>query len=143
MNRIHPNRIARQVSVLFYAIVLSAVVYFIGTFAAYVFIPGMMVVWGLAIIYILYYGIGARFVHIDVRDSELLYKRGIINVHNTTIPFGSITESAYNQSMLMRLLGVGTLEIHTGSNHKIHIPNLPYKEVQGVLQIMAKSRGGN
>lgn len=143
MNRIHPNRIARQVSVLFYAIVLSAIVYLIGNFAAYVFIPGLMVVWGLAILYVIYYGISASFVHIDVRGNELVYKRGIINVHNVTIPFNSITESAYNQSMLNRLLGVGTLEIHTGSNHKIHIPNLPYKEVHDVLQTMAKSRGGN
>lgn len=141
MDRIYPNRIARQASVLFYAIILSALVYLIGNIAPEATNPGLAFIWGLAILYIVYYGIGARFVYIEVRENELVYKRGIINVHNVTIPFSTIMESSYHQSMLGRLLGVGALDIT--SSHKIHIPNLPYKEVQALLTKMSHKRGGH
>jgi uncharacterized membrane protein YdbT with pleckstrin-like domain len=140
MIKIHPNRIAWYLHTLIYAIIFSALIYLASEIIPFILTPALSVVWALAILFIIYHAIGARFVTLEIKDNELIYKKGIINIHSVTIPFNRITEFGYNQSILNRLLGVGILEIHTGSYHKTLIPNLTYKEVQSVLHILARAR---
>jgi len=100
-------------------------------------------VWGLTILECAGFFVMSRFVSLEVRDSDMLVKKGMLNVSTSIVPYRNITDARYSQALVERLFGLGTLEIDTaGSQDTIRIYSIRSSDADEILQNLGKRQQG-
>ncbi len=95
---------------------------------------GANVVW-MAIAYLLippYY----RSISYELGDEDIIVKKGIITKSETMVPYRMVTNASVKRGPMDRLLGIGTLEVHTAgySQQAGAEANLPGLEAYDVVR---------
>jgi len=143
MSKIHPNPIVGQVKVLLLLLLISALYVFLQGFSKLFSDPLILIAWGIGILSIIYLSIAARFISLDIGENDLLFKRGILSIRTSLVPFAKVTDARYSQTIAERIFSVGTLEVDTaGSNNvAIYIPSVPFRDLERVIETVRAKRG--
>ena len=140
---INPNPIVAQLKSVLLAIILTGVVYYFRGTLQDLTIQAMILVWGLTILECAGFFVMSRFVSLEVRDSDMLVKKGMLNVSTSIVPYRNITDARYSQALVERLFGLGTLEIDTaGSQDTIRIYSIRSSDADEILQNLGKRQQG-
>ena len=118
---IHPNPIVSQVKIIFFAFLVSVLLYLGQNYFQQIFIQALAAVWIAAIGYCVLLTIIEQFISLEIGDSDLIYKKGILSMKTTLIPYNKITDTRFNQTLVERIFGLGTLEVDTAGSDQIAI----------------------
>jgi len=141
---VHPNPVVLVAQSVLFAILLSAVLYLVRDYVAGFFGQALAFFWGLALIVCALAFVSARFITLEIREKDLLFRRGVLNVRTVLVPYSKVTDTRYTQSLLERVMGVGTLEVETASESgvAIRMPAVRYEDVKGIMgDVSGKSEG--
>ena len=136
--KIHPSAIKRHV-LGFVAFILFAVVGVFGylnfgEIALYIFFAAevLIVVLTIADGYIY-----ERFNEIDVSDTSVAIKKGVLSVRSIVVPYSKITDMNIKRSFLDRILRVGLLEINTAGSEKMEVvfPNVRKEDLLYITKV--------
>ena len=143
MNKIHPKPIVGQAKTLFFAVLISIILFFIREYISSIFLPLLIIVWALATLQTIFLWVAARFISLDIGENDLLFRKGILNVKSNLVPYKKITDAKYTQSIFERIFSVGTLEIDTAGSETvaIHIPSVPSKDLERIISTVREKRG--
>ncbi len=117
--RIHPNPIVGQVKVILFAILLSAILILARDYVQSIYLSALIAVWAISIVYCALLALVEQFISLDIGDADLLYKKGILSMKTVLIPYSKITDARFNQTLIDRLFGVGTMELDTAGSDGI------------------------
>jgi uncharacterized membrane protein YdbT with pleckstrin-like domain len=140
---IHPTPVVRIAKSLLVAVLLSAMLYFMRDYLGNAMGWALAAVWALALLSGLLAFVSTTFTTLEIGDSDLVLKRGILAVKTVLVPYNRVTDTRYNQSIVERLFGVGTLEVETASESgvAIRIAAVRYEDVKGIMQNVTGSSG--
>ncbi len=103
------------------AIIVSGVLYYLRDYIQALYMNAVAAVWLLGLAACVFAYIGSRFTTLEIRDKDLLFKRGVFAVKTVLVPYNRITDTRYVQSLVERVLGLGTLEVETASESGVAI----------------------
>lgn len=121
MDTIHPNPIVGQAKAIVFVLVFSIILYLAREHFNGHFLLLLAIAWALAIAAIVLLYILNLFISLEVGESDLLYRKGILNTKKVLVPYSRITDTRYAQSLAERIFGVGTLEVDTAGDSSISI----------------------
>ena len=138
--RIHPNPIVSQVKIILFAILVSILLILARDYLQSIFIQALVIVWIASIGYCAFLAIIEQFISLDIGDSDLIYKKGILSMKTTLIPYSKITDTRFNQTFFERLFGLGTLEVDTAGSDQIAVLvyGIHYLDADEVLKHVRK-----
>jgi len=142
---LHPNPIIDQARAIIFALILSVVLYLIREYIPELFVPALALTWIVAISAALFFYIVMRFISLEIGEKDIMYRKGIFAVKTTLVPYSKVTDARYNQSLLERILGLGTLEVETASESGIAIrmQGVRYDDVEAIMKnVREKSEAG-
>lgn len=116
------------IALLFSAILFLAREWFLGIFGQL-----LGAIWLVAVIYASVAFIHSRFKTLSVEGQTLTYRSGILSSKSIVVPFSKITERAYDQKLLERVFGIGTLKLDSMGGSTIVVENIRYPEMKAIL----------
>jgi uncharacterized membrane protein YdbT with pleckstrin-like domain len=140
---IHPNPVVKIAKALLVAVLLTVALYVLRDYTRDVFGWALAIIWGIALLSCLLAFISTMFVTLEISENDLVFKKGILAVKTVLVPYNRVSDTRYNQSIVERLFGVGTLEVETASESgvAIRIPAVRYDDVKGIMQSVTGSSG--
>jgi uncharacterized membrane protein YdbT with pleckstrin-like domain len=106
---INPTPIVAQAKMVLLAIILTVLLYMVSNYIKGIFVQAVLAVWFLAALGCGLFFITTRFITLEIREKDLLFRRGILSVRTVLISYDKITDTRYTQSLFERIFGVGTL----------------------------------
>ncbi len=140
---IHPNPVVKIAKALLVAVLLTVALYVLRDYTHDAFGWALALIWGIALLSCLLAFISTMFVTLEISENDLVFKKGILAVKTVLVPYNRVSDTRYNQSIVERLFGVGTLEVETASESgvAIRIPAVRYDDVKGIMQSVTGSSG--
>jgi len=142
---LHPNPIIDQARVIIFAIFITVVLYLIRDYIPDLFMAAVVLTWIVSVFAAIFYFVIERFVTLEIDEKDMMYRKGILAVKTTLVPYSKVTDARYNQSLLERILGLGTLEVETASESgvAIRIRGVRYDDVEVIMKNVREKSGAN
>lgn len=143
MKKINPKPIVGQVKTLFFALLVTIILFYIREYVSSIFLSLVIIVWALAILQVIFLWVAARFISLDIGENDLLFRKGVLNVKTNLVPYKKITDARFTQSIFERMFSVGTLEIDTAGSEtvSIYIPSVPSIDLERIISTVREKRG--
>lgn len=132
---LHPSALPSYFRAIISGTIMSVIVFLVRNFINYDTNMALIIIWIISILFSIVKWIKNRFISIELTDTEIIYKTGILNIKNIMVPFGQITNMTVNRSLFARIMGLGHLDIDTASHQAdIDIYDLQYGKIELILQ---------
>lgn len=136
MTVFYPYPIIKIAKAVIIALVVSAVLFLIrGYFSQYLL--AIIVLWALVIVHALTTFALARTRSLSVEGGNLAYRSGVISVQTSLLPISKITAANFNQTLVERLFGVGTIKIDTQGGNPIMIGSIKSSDKKQILDLIS------
>ncbi|MFN7991122.1 MAG: PH domain-containing protein [Candidatus Micrarchaeia archaeon] len=139
----HPSPIVAIVQSVIVAGGVAAAAYLIRDFLGDILMPLIVLMASLCLIKILLSFISSQTYTITLDESSITYTHGILSRKQFVVPFSKVTESSFDQSLVQRFFGLGTLFADTpgGSESAIRLQDARMSDIELTLaKIKAKNK---
>jgi uncharacterized membrane protein YdbT with pleckstrin-like domain len=140
----HPFPIAGMVKALAATLVLLAAFFLIRDFLGGEWMPLSAVVGlaGLAVVFMRF--LASRFRTISLDEKSVTYSSGIVSSRKITLPYSKITEASFDQNLVQRVFGVGTLNVDTagGTPIAINVQDVRSGDYKTLMEKLNSHSGG-
>lgn len=132
----HPYPIVAFIRISLTALALTALLFVAQQLIDRIFIVLIAAVWLLSFAFILIAYISSRLHTITLDENTITYRSGMLAIRRVVLPYSRITEASYTQSLLQRVLDVGTLYVDTagGSAVAIYVNDIKQSDLVGILK---------
>ena len=139
----NPHPVVPAVRIVITIIIVSAAVYLIRDLLGELLLTILIVIWLIGLFYIFLAFLMAKFHRVSLDGNTITYNSGILSIRKIVLPYSRITEASFNQSLLQRIFGVGTLNVDTagGANMAIHVNDIKHSDLQRILDLINRRSG--
>ncbi len=139
----NPNPIIRILKISVLALIFSAGAFYFHTYLEGILYTLIYLVWIIAAVYMILIYSGSRFETVSLGETSVKHTVGVLSQRNTVLPYAKITEKRYDQSLLERVLGLGTMHLDTagGASVAIHMYDVKRSDFDKILAAVEKGAG--
>ncbi len=139
----NPNPIIRMMKIFALAIIFSAGAFYFRTYIEGILYSLIYLVWIIAAVYMILIYSGSRFEVVTLGETSVKHTIGLLSQRNTVLPYAKITEKRYDQTLLERLVGLGTMHLDTagGSAVAVHMLDVKKSDFKKVMEAVEKGAG--
>lgn len=131
----HPFPAVRMAQVLISWVVLTGLLVYYGSTLGQLQLPVIGVVGILSLIFLVLVFLRSRFETVTLEDKAISHTVGLLSTKKVVVPYSHITETKYSQSIMHRILGVGSLRVDSagGSDVAINVEEVRKKDLDSIL----------
>ncbi len=119
-NIIRPTAKVNHLIIVICAIIASLIVFVVFEKIGDMLMP-LFVIWAFAIILWLTASVVEKFTSIEIGESALTVKSGVLSIKTTLISYKQIANLHIKQGLFERIVGVGTVELDTSGTNRVEI----------------------
>ncbi len=139
----HPHPIVGATKVFIIAAILTVLLLFSGILLGGLSFILLLVVWAISILQMAVLFVRAHYQTITLDENAITYTAGIISRQRVVLPHQRISEASYNQGLVQRIFGVGTLTIDTagGAHMAVRLADVRKNDLMKTLREINKKGG--
>lgn len=135
---VRPSPRVYYLKIILAVLVMTTVIYILGTTLEKDLTIGIGIVWGIGIVMGIAATISLYFKSIEISEEDMLMKIGVFNVKNVMVPYKQITNVNIKRTIFDRMVGLGKIEIDTpGTNvAELSMDHIPKKGLNDIMEFL-------